>query len=1284
MKAKEAKNKYYLWFIRATVLAGVLMFSAVSGHAQQGFGIIAGTVADPRGAAVTDAEVTIVGDQTGVQLKTRTNESGLYKIPSLLPGSYTVEINKEGFETQKVNGAIVRPDATSTVDVNLRVGKETISITVAAEGQAIDKSVPSVSVEMNEDLLENLPYAERSSLSAVMFSPEVIGNPYNGVAGVDAEKPGISTGYVAPGAALSIGGAMMGRSSIMVDGSDVTQTSFPRAGLSVSAELVGQTTVITSGLPAQYGRTMGGVMAQTTRSGTKQYHGALTFQYASNFMEANSYQSTFPTSLHFAYYGMYLGGPVKIPHLYNGKDKTFFFVGIEPSNTRLSGVSNANIPLDDELQGKFANSLSLLDTTVLLKSGYAAALAAPRLSHLYYEYPLDPITQFPAGARYSNSKLYTQIPNDDVSVQTAQNPLSQLIKSQLPTTANPGPYVHYFYPNGYWNNSGQNAQIYRESYNYDRRWSIRVDHIFSDRDRAFVRYSHAPLTQQRSSGLPLTSLFQGNPSDNALSHDVAANETHVFTSNIVNVFKAMYMRNAQSRIPDKIVTSKDWASQFNLPAPYYGVGFPFISLGYSINLGYNAYNSQTDQTFQIGDDLNWIHGRHMITVGLDLRLLQSKQLDFSNAYGGNVQFNNFTSQSGTSGGNSLAQLDLGAISYYAGIGSEVPSYYFWHYYGFYAQDSYRVRPDLTLMLGVRYEIETPRMEKFDNQGSFMPGMQVSLGSSAVQGAFCLAEACGLQKSLWPTNYLGIEPRIGLLWSPKPNLTAQVGYALLRPSLTGYSYIPVPNLNATATTVNGTTGGVNPSWAPNFITNPLAPMISAGTYFSNNPGKIYPYVPSSFGINYIDQSSKVPHAQTWNIGIQYQFKKDTLIKVGYNGLLGMNLISNYAPAANAAPLAQVLNLIATGANLNANSNNTLGITGDFPASKQAVLQESPYQKLLPYQNFFSSPLQELFNRSGRSTYNAMYASVSHRVGYGLTAQGSFTWSKAMDNMGVDFASYQLTGNTLGGRQNPYQIGGDRSLSGSDMPVRFTLGFNEAIPVGKDQLIPVSNKILDGVLGGWRVGGGMVVSDGWPIGINLGGSGWWNSLPSNGKGGYTNNGTAVPVAARLIPDVVPNTSCYSGLDWRHHPSQIPYLNPAHFVMPGSNGADVTLPSSQGGMTSPGTPAFGNARRYMGDCRSPQYFQFDASGGKTIRLPHHMGIDIGIIANNVLNHPAFYTNAGIGGTLYGGLNSNWVTYPNGQQTTNGMVYYAPFARTSNFGVVSAPNVQTRSVQLKARFSF
>jgi hypothetical protein len=236
----------------------------------------------------------------------------------------------------------------------------------------------------------------------------------------------------------------------------------------------------------------------------------------------------------------------------------------------------------------------------------------------------------------------------------------------------------------------------------------------------------------------------------------------------------------------------------------------------------------------------------------------------------------------------------------------------------------------------------------------------------------------------------------------------------------------------------------------------------------------------------------------------------------------------------------------------------------------------------------------------------------------------------------------------------------------MPLRLTAGFTEAIPVGKNQLIPISNKILNALLGGWRVGGMMSLSGGWPIKIALGGSGWWNSFISNGKGGYTNNGTAVPTGATLRPDIVPGTSCYATGDWKHYPSQYPFLNINHFAMPG--GANVV------GAT-PGVPAFGNARRNSGDCRGPRSFQFDANGGKSISLSHGMSLTLGITASNVFNHPSKFTNGNVTGSPFGSINSAWLTNP----TTN-----APFTSTANFGYISTSNIPVRFVLLNAKLRF
>jgi len=328
---------------------------------------------------------------------------------------------------------------------------------------------------------------------------------------------------------------------------------------------------------------------------------------------------------------------------------------------------------------------------------------------------------------------------------------------------------------------------------------------------------------------------------------------------------------------------------------------------------------------------------------------------------------------------------------------------------------------------------------------------------------------------------------------------------------------------------------------------------------------------------------------------------------------------------------------------------------------SVLNEGAVQRLYPYQNFFSSPLAEAMNRSGRSMYNAGYISVSHRLAYGLSLQGSFTLSKAMDDIGLDTVSQNLSGNGVGTtQQNPYNYKDDWSLSPSDTPKKTTVGFTEEIPVGKNKLIPIKNRFADAVLSGWRFGSGINAQSGWPNGFVLGGQGWWTSLPTSSTVSTTlvNKGSGVPPGSSLRPDIVPGTSCYNSADWHASPTTIRYLNPGHFAVPGSLG----------------NPRFGNAHRTLGECRSPSVFQMDANAGKTLTLSGAKRLYLGITATNVLNHPTWFSSGG-SHTIYQSINSAYLT----NQSAN-----VPFLNATGFGYISTGNIQIRVIQLNAKFTF
>jgi hypothetical protein len=217
---------------RAACFAVLVLLSWSSPRllAQAGLGTILGRVTDPTGAVIQKAQVRIVNTSTSVVTQIQTNDAGEYNSgPTLPPGQYRVEVTQPGFGQQDVAGVSVANSETATIDVTLTLGTTTIAVTVESKAQLLDRTNADQAVTLEKNLLQSLPYAERSSLSSILLTPTVLGDPGSISTGqVASENPGIYTGYIIPGVDLSIGGAWPGRSTVLIDGSDVTQASFPR------------------------------------------------------------------------------------------------------------------------------------------------------------------------------------------------------------------------------------------------------------------------------------------------------------------------------------------------------------------------------------------------------------------------------------------------------------------------------------------------------------------------------------------------------------------------------------------------------------------------------------------------------------------------------------------------------------------------------------------------------------------------------------------------------------------------------------------------------------------------------------------------------------------------------------------------------------------------------------------------------------------------------------------------------------------------------------------------
>lgn len=1191
-------------------LAVLSVVSATSAFAQTGQGAISGSVQDSQGAFVVGAEVSVISDSTGVKQSTTTNKAGLFHVESLNPGSYTVIVEKRGFERTTTKAVNVAGVGQASINIKLATGSTSEIVTVTADQELLSQTDSDVTTTVDHHIVENLPYPERSSLEAVLLAPGVEGDPLQ-PGGISTENPGAYTSYVTPGAAIVIGGAPPGTSSVVVDGSDVTQASLARTGVNLSGQEVQESTVIVTGLSARYGRTGGGVIVQSSRPGTNDFHGEISYRHTDPYFNAFPDGSTAPSALRENYYGFYLGGPVFLPKIYPHRDKTFFFVGIEPARMQNSFGFRGNFPTPDELAGHLYNSLTLLNQSTLKKYGYAAAVAEPRTLAINYQSTVD-ANGFPNGP--SSPGEIRAIPNDDVSAQLAKNPFAQFVLSQFPTPSKPGPYIKFDNANATPQNDGTNATYKRGVLNRDNRYSIRIDHHFGNMDQMFVRYTVVPVGANRFFAVDPSNPLTIVPTDSANTHDMALGYTHVFSSNIVNSFHYSFMRVNQQRLAPPSTRSKDYAAAYNLTPASFGYGFPSLGnlnangVNYTMQMGLSNAAIQVDQNFITGDDLTWTRGRHLLQIGADIRWSQSNQYDLGGATGGRYAFSAAQTNNGSSGGAPLATFILGTISGFSNTPVEVPGYYRWRYYAGYIQDDWRATPNLTINAGLRYELETPRMEKFNNQAFVTLGTPGNLnGILPTTTAFCFSGACGNPRTLWPTNYKGIEPRIGFSYAPTSRMTVRAAYTLQRLPLTGYENIPDPNFNVASQSVGNQSGGVTPNSTVNYITNPVGPLTSAYTALAGNRGPIL--YSTGLAPEYVSQSDSVPYSQTWSMTLQYQPASRTVLQATYNGSKVTHLIGPFTNALNVPNLGTIINAIQTHQNLGASAPNKYGIT-----QNGALLSESNLQLLNPYQNFFNQAIPEIYPRGGTMEYNGLYLSVNQRFNRGLSVLANYTWSKTLDN--VPDTNTGANGGGFGSvpPQNPYNPYGEWSVASFDQASRLKLGYTYDLPTGRGHFLDAHNWLLNAVIGNISTSGIATYADGLPNSVVLGTVGYFVSVTPSGANGCTTSGSnkfctanALPSGYTLRPNIVPGVPLISK-NWKKNALNsnfTPYLNPAAFAVPGSIN----------------NPQLGNAPRTLANARSPREALFDMRFVKGIAFRERYNLNVNATFSNVFNHPVYY---------------------------------------------------------------
>jgi hypothetical protein len=1140
----------------AFLFAAIFSF-AYTAEAQTNNGILAGTVFDPSGAAIEGAQVVAKAEATTFSLTTNTGPDGGFRFPSLPIGLYDVTVSHPGFSTQTQPGVNVQISTTTSVKITLEVGAAEQTITVEAESTRIETESSEVGTVITSQQVVQLPLA----LGGVgaMRSPEAF--------------VFLAPGTTGPGTANSnngifiskIGGGQSFGADVLLDGTSILRSengsSFDEAAPSVEA--ISEFKVITSSMPAMYGRTTGGVETFTTKSGTNQFHGTAYDILQNEDLNANSwFNNAFAaqcapgdTGCRDQYapapdkkndYGVNLGGPVLIPKLYNGRNRSFFFFNWEQYNQHIGGTATSILPTTAERSGDFSG---ILNTGVVL--GTNPCTGAP----VYQGEIFDPNTTTigPTGVPCRTPFPGNIIPASRISAVT-KNFLSVL------------PPTNALLPNG------QNFVLNSGTSLMNTTYTIRIDHSLSDKSKIFGMYDTRDNSRFVGGNYNLPPPLASNGWDqNFVTHYGRAGWDYILSPTLLNHLSLGYNRtNSQNysiAALQGINNNVNWNSRFGITG-ITGVNFPITNMGENTpQLSASNNDNEVDNGERLNDSLSWMKGRHNLTFGFDFRNQNFGRLGGNNDSGtynfARAETAAYQALTGPSG-NSIASFMLGAVdNANAFIPAHTPRWISQYYAGF-VQDDWKVTSNFTLNVGLRWSVDVPRYESYDDTSNFSPAVP-NPAAGGIPGGMVFGNTCHCNAKWATTKYHDWAPRLGFAFNPNGGrFVIRGGYGIMYSPLqyTDFGGNQVQGYSGTPTfqSVNGFNPAFN--WDTGFPPSAPPPFLDPSVVNKGNPNWIQP----RFGQPGIIQS--------WSFQVQGQVSKDMVATAGWVGQRAQNLRSAIMNWNNIPP-----QFLALGNALNQPvAGNTLGVTAPYPTFFADWGANAPVWRALrpfpQYDYIYMDVLQNI----GQSSYNSLQASLERRLAAGLSLQASFTWSKTITDAdsilpGINGGISQI--------QNPANLQQEKALSSQDIPYAFTAAILYQVPFGKGKPM-LNHGIAGAILGNWEIGTVLRYQTGVPIsfGCANGIPGWQNCVRFNRASAPPLNPKVHGGGFDPFVDNFFNPVCsYLG------EAGCAFADPnTELIAPGST---VTVQQGRGGPYS-----FGDYPRNNGDARSPNYYNEDFS--------------------------------------------------------------------------------------------
>ncbi|MBC7928074.1 MAG: carboxypeptidase regulatory-like domain-containing protein [Bryobacteraceae bacterium] len=1035
---------------RSLVLLLSLSLLATLSAQQDARGTVSGQVTDVTGANVAGAEVRVTNVATGVAIAIKTNESGNYTVPFLVPATYTVVVESAGFRKFQRENVQIRVGDVVTVDVQMTVGDVNETVNVTAETPLLQTAEASLGQVVDERRILELPLFSGNAMEFALLAPGTV----NGT-DMRLRKAAFNN---AP-SQFSTDGSGLFNNEFNIDGvvntfSDGTNV---RVAFSPPQASLGEFKVQTSVFDASLGHTTGSVVNISTKGGTNDIHGSAWWWLRHSKLDTPTiYQNRANQKLPIYQdnrYGLSGGGPVMLPKLYNGKNKTFWYWTWEANKfgDPNVGATQSTVPREAWRNGDFSDLL--------------------RLGTNYQLY--DPATiQANANGTFSRQPF-----PDNIIPPSRISPIARNILALYPLPNQPGA------ANGAQNYlfSGKAIEDY---------WATigRVDHVFSEKDRVFIRLhrDYWEEDKNRAFGNDVNGIIL-----NRINRGIALDEVHMFTPT--------FLLNFRYGLTQQIFPERRTSQGFDLSSLGFSPQFvslfpresavPNVQLGSLTSLspseGGDGAASSLVHSF-VGNFTN-IRGKHTLKFGPEFRLYRV----FSNRFSASTSpVLNFSSEWGRGPLNTSPAPPVGAelVSLLLGIpggnaqrtGSFATQDKYW---AGYFQDDWKLTQKLTMNLGLRVEYESPVTERFDRSvtqfdpttpnpvaGAAIanygrnPIPELPVSSFRVLGGPLFANTAGNSRDFWNSTGLMLLPRIGIAYQLNPKTVLRTGYGIFYGSLG--SFRTTANLSGfTQSTIIQPTvdnGLTFQSTLANPLPDGLLPVAAAAGGLRTNLNQ---------NLTVFPKDRKMPYAQRWSIGLQREFPAGFVLESSYVGNRGTrlpvlrNLNALPAEYLSTAPTRDTARINF----LNANSPNPF--FGLDPQFNSGTI--SRQQLLRPYPQFgnilYNDPV-------GYSWYHSLQSRLEKRFGQGFTLQISHTWSRAMEASSFLNGPANTTSTAITAQDAmPYE-----SLSDIDRTQRVAGSGIWELPFGRGRRFGANmNRYTNMMLGGWQLSGAYQRQSGQPI-------------------------------------------------------------------------------------------------------------------------------------------------------------------------------------------------------------